>query len=65
MIGIYIDILSLTFLIIFVLILLKIILPLSKKEMKDFTWDNYFKQVNIYQSRSWHHDLWDLLVKLR
>ena len=32
---------------------------------KDFTWDQYFKQVGIYQGRSFWHDLKDLVAKLK
>ncbi len=32
---------------------------------KDFKWDKYFKQVGIYQGRSFWHDLRDLVVNLK
>jgi len=32
---------------------------------KNFTWDQYFKDVGIYQGRCWHNDIYELLVNVK
>jgi hypothetical protein len=60
MIGI-IELTSAVFSLLFTFIFIYVLIPKMKTEK--IYWKDYFKQVDIYQGRSWHHDLWDLLVK--
>ena len=50
--GLLIELLSIAGIFVFSFILLTVTLPKMKQEMKNFTWDQYFKQCGIYQGVS-------------
>jgi len=55
MIGIaeiYIELIGFVFVVLFFLSFYSIVVPKMKKEMKNFTWTQYFKQYGIYQGTS-------------
>ena len=63
MTELYIILTQIVLIIIFTIILYKIIIPKMTKEMKNFTWNQYFKKCGIYQGRSHWHDIYDLVFK--
>ena len=63
MTELYIIITQIALIIIFTILLYKIIIPKMTKEMKNFTWNQYFKKCGIYQGRSHWHDIYDLVFK--
>ena len=50
--GLLIELLAAIGIFIFSFVLLIVIIPMMKKEMEKFTWDQYFKQCGIYQGIS-------------
>jgi len=62
--GLLIELLAIAGIFVFSFILLTVILPKMKKEMKNFTWDQYFKQCGIYQGTSHWTTIKTLLLKL-
>jgi len=55
-----IELISILF---FITTLTYIIIPRIKKEMKQFTWNQYFKKCGIYQGRSHWNDLYDFITE--
>jgi len=50
--GLLIGLLAVIGIFIFSFVLLIVIIPMMKKEMGNFTWNQYFKQCGIYQGIS-------------
>ena len=48
----YIELIALALVLIFSFLLYYVIFSKMKKEMKDFTWDQYFVKCGIYQGKS-------------
>ena len=64
MTELHLELMYLAFILIFVLLLFHIAVPKMKKEMKDFTWDLYFKKCGIYQGTSHWTTIKSILLKL-
>lgn len=64
MIELHLELMHLAFVLIFALLLSHVVVPKMKKEMKDFTWDQYFKKCGIYQGTSHWTTIKSILLKL-
>jgi len=64
MIELHLGLMHLAFVLIFALPLSHVVVPKMKKEMKDFTWDRYFKKCGIYQGTSHWTTIKSILLKL-
>jgi len=50
--GLLAELVAIVGILVFSFVLLTVTLPMMKQEMKNFTWEQYFKQCGIYQGIS-------------
>jgi len=61
--GLIIELLAIIGIFIFSFVLSIVIMPMMKKEMKNFTWNQYFKQCGIYRGVSRWATIKSYLIK--